>query len=204
MKKLWSGMRSIINVSSKSGYCISQLIQDGKEIDDPKTMANIFNKFFVNVSQKVTSGIPRTRKRPLDYLKQRNDKSSFLSNATPEEIEALINSLQEGKAVGPYSVPIKLLKMISRPISLPLCLIINESFTSGIFPDNLKLAKVITLYKKGSRDNPTNYRPISLLSIFSKIIEKLCMKGCIGFLRLAISCTLFSLAFVKNILLFMQ
>ena len=71
------------------------------------------------------------------------------------------------------SVPIKLLKMISRPISLPLCLIINESFTTGIFPDNLKLAKVITLYKKGSRDNPTNYRPISLLSIFSKIIEKI-------------------------------
>ena len=54
MKKLWSGIRSIINVSSKSGYCISQLIQDGKEIDDPKTMVNIFNKFFVNVSQKVT------------------------------------------------------------------------------------------------------------------------------------------------------
>ena len=159
MKKLWSGIRSIINVSSKSGYCISQLIQDGKEIDDPKTMANIFKKFFVNVSQKVTSGIPKTHKCPLDYLKQRNDKSLFLSNATPEEIEALINSLQEGKAVGPHSVPIKLLKMISRPISLPLCLIINESFTSGIFPDNLNLAKVITLYKKGSRDNPTNYRP---------------------------------------------
>ena len=183
MKKLWSGIRSIINVSSKSGYCISQLIQDGKETDDPKTMANIFNKFFVNVSQKVTSGIPRTRKCPLDYLKQRNDKSLFLSNATPEEIEALINSLQEGKAVGPYSVPIKLLKMISRPISLPLCLIINESFTSGIFPDNLKLAKVITLYKKGSRDNPTNYRPISLLSIFSKIIEKIMYERVYRFLE---------------------
>ena len=52
MKKLWSGIRSIINVSSKSRYCISQLIQDGKEIDDPKKMGNIFNKFFVNVSQK--------------------------------------------------------------------------------------------------------------------------------------------------------
>ena len=91
--------------------------------------------------------------------------------------------LQEGKAVGPYSVPIKLLKMISRPISLPLCLIINESFTSGIFPDNLKLAKVIILYKKGSRDNPTNYRPISLLSIFSKIIEKIMYERVYRFLE---------------------
>ena len=143
MKKLWSGIRSVINVSSKSGYCISQFIQDGKEIDDPKKMANIFNKFFVNVSQKVTSGIPRTRKCPFDYLKQRNDKSLFLSNAIPEEIEALINSLQEGKAVGPYSVPIKLLKMISRAISLPLCLIINEAFTSGIFLTTLSWQKLL-------------------------------------------------------------
>ena len=109
----------------------------------------------------------------MDYLKQRNDKSLFLSNATPEDIEALIKSQKEGKAVGSYSIPIKLLKITSRPISLPLCLIINESFTTGIFPDNLKLAKVITLYIKDSRDNPTNYRPISLLSIFSKIIEKI-------------------------------
>ena len=77
LRNIRSGIRSIINVSSKSGYCISQLIQDGKEINDPQKMANIFNKFFVNVSQKVTSGIARTRKCPLDYLKQRNDKSLF-------------------------------------------------------------------------------------------------------------------------------
>ena len=83
------------------------------------------------------------------------------------------NSLQEGKAVGLYSIAIKLLKMISRPISLLLCLIINESFTTGIFPDNLKLAKVIRLYKKGSRDSPTNCGPISLFSIFGKIIENI-------------------------------
>ena len=173
MKKLWSGIRSVVNVSSKSGSCMSWLIQDDKEIDDPKKMASIFNKFFVNVSQKVTSGIPRTRKCFLDYLRQRNGRSLFLSNVTPEEIKTLKNSLQEGKAVEPYNIPVRLLKMISLQISLPLCLIINKSFITGIFPDNLKLAKVITLYKKGSKDNPTNYRPISLLSIFSKITEKI-------------------------------
>ena len=113
MKKRWSGIGSIVNVRSKSGPCVSQLIQEGKEIDDLKKMANIFNKFFVNVSQKVTSRIPRTRKYPLDYLKQRNDRSLFSSNAIPEEIETPINSLQEGKAVAPHSISIKLLKMIS-------------------------------------------------------------------------------------------
>ena len=101
---------------------------------------------------------------------------------TPEEIEALTHFFQDGKAVGPYSIPIKLLKMISKQISVPLCIIVNDSFVSGIFPDKLKLAKVIILYKKDSKDNPTNYRPISLLSVFSKIIEKLLYKRLYNFL----------------------
>ena len=183
MKKLWAGIRSVVNVGeNKCGIQISHLTQDGKEINDPQQMANIFNNFFVNVSKKITNAIPRTRKSPLDYLKHFNEKSFLLSAATPNEIEDLINSFQEGKAVGPYSIPIKLLKMISYQISVPFCIIVNESFVSGVFPDRLKLAKVITIYKKDSKDNPTNYRPISLLSIFSKLIEKLMCKRLYSFL----------------------
>ena len=183
MKKLWSGIRSIVNISdNKTGVNISHLLQDGKAIDDPQKMANIFNKFFVNVSKKITSTIPRTRKSPLDYLKHSNDKSFFLSSVAPEEVECLINSLQDGKAAGPYSIPVKLLKIISHQISIPFCMIINDSFLSGIFPNKLKIAKVIALYKKDSRDNPTNYRPISLLSVFSKLIEKIMYKRLYSFL----------------------
>ena len=146
-------------------------------------MANIFNKFFVNVSKKITSAIPRTRKSPLDYLKHSNGKSFFLSSVAPEEVECLINSLQDGKAAGPYSIiPVKLLKIISHQISIPFCKIINDSFLSGIFPNELKMAKVIALYKKDYRDNPTNYRPISLLTVFSKLIEKIMYKRLYSFL----------------------
>ena len=53
---------------NKCGIQISHLTQDGKEINDPQQMANIFNNFFVNVSKKITNAIPRTRKSPLDYL----------------------------------------------------------------------------------------------------------------------------------------
>ena len=177
MKKLWSGIRSIVNISdNKTGVNISHLLQDGNAIDGPQKMANIFNKFFVNISKKITSAIPRTRKSPLDYLKQSNDKTFFLSSVAPEEVECLINSLQDGKAAGPCSVPVKLLKIISNQISVPFCMIINDSFLSGIFPNKLKIAKVIALYKKDSRDNPTNYRPISLLSVFRKLIEKIMYK----------------------------
>ena len=183
MKKLWSGIRSIVNISdNKTGISISHLLQDGKEIDDLQKMANIFNKFFVNVSKKITNVIPRTRKSHLDYLKHSNDKSFFLSSVAPEEVECLTNSLQYGKAAGLYSIPVKLLKIISHQISIPFCMIINDSFLSGIFPNKLKIAKVIALYKKESRDNPTNYRPIFLLSVFSQLIEKIIYKRLYSFL----------------------
>ena len=84
--------RFIVGISdNKTGVNISHLLQDDKEIDDPQKMANIFNKFFVSVSKKITSAIPRTRKSPFDYLKHSNDKS-FLSSVAPEEVECLINS----------------------------------------------------------------------------------------------------------------
>ena len=139
MKKLWSGIRSIVNISgNKTGVNISHLLQDGKEIDDPQKMANIFNKIFVNVSKKITSAMPRTRKSPLDYLKHSNDKSFFLCLVGPEEVECLINSLQDGKAVGPYSIPVKLLKIISHQISIPFCMIINDSVCLEFSPINSK------------------------------------------------------------------
>ena len=81
--------------------------------------------------------------------------------------------MTNGKAVGPYSIPIFLLKILSEHIAAPLCDIINDSLSNGIFPDMMKLAKVIPLYKNNSPEDPSNYRSISLLSVFSKITEKL-------------------------------
>ena len=136
-------------------------------------MANIFNNVFVTTANKINEKISRTRKSPLDFLTQRSSNSFFVSPVTPIEIQNVNNSFKSGKAVGPFSIPISLLKLLCEYIFIRLCEIINESFVSGIFPDPLKLANVIPLYKKQSPDDPSNYIPMSLLSIFSKIIEKL-------------------------------
>ena len=64
------------------------------------------------------------------------------------------------------------MKLVANIIVTPLCHLINISFTTGVFPNNWKVAKVVALHKGGPSDNVNNYRPISLLSIFDKIIEK--------------------------------
>ena len=84
--------------------------------------------------------------------------------------------------MGPNSIPLKLLKLIPDLIITPLCRLINESFTSGKFPDLFKIVKVIPIHKGGSTQDMNNYRPISLLSIFDKIIEKLMHKRLYKFL----------------------
>ena len=81
--------------------------------------------------------------------------------------------MKNGIAVGPYSIPIFLLKIVSEHTSIPFCDIINDSFSCGTFPNLMKLAKVIPLYEKNSPEFASNYGPISLLSVFSKITEKL-------------------------------
>ena len=93
----------------------------------------------------------------------------------------MINQL-ENKSTGPNSIPVDLLKMIPDLIIFPLCEIINLSFLTGEFPDALKIAKVIPIFKSGSVVDVNNYRPISLLSIFDKIIEKLMYKQLYDFL----------------------
>ena len=77
----------------------------------------------------------------------------------------------------------KLLKIVSPHISFPVSQIINESFQSGIFPEKMKQAKVIPLFKKGCPLTTLNYRPISLLSVFSKVIEKLMYRRLFNFLK---------------------
>ena len=62
-------------------------------------------------------------------------------------------------------------------------ILINESFSTSIFPDKLKIAKVIALHKKGATDDPAKYRPISLLPVFSKIFEKIMQKRLYNFLE---------------------
>ena len=112
----------------------------------------------------------------------RVQNSFFAAPSFPVEMSDIISLLKSGKSLGPNSIPTKILKLLSPLISSPLSQIINESLQSGVFPDKMKLAKVIPLFKKGCPLTASNYRPISLLSVFSKIIEKVMYERLYNFL----------------------
>ena len=185
MKLLWSGLKSIISNKNSKVNIISQLKDANENITtDPVVISNTFNNLFANIAEKVVKGIPRTRKSPIDYLGSRTEHSFFMTPVIPLEISDTISLLKTAKSIGPNSIPIKLLEILSPHISPLLSDIVNESFQSGIFPEKLRLAKVIPLFKKGCPLTASNYRPISLLSVFSKVIEKVMYKRLYDFLEL--------------------
>ena len=123
---LWSGIGSIVNVKTKSQLSqISHLLENGKQVDDPVKMANMFNSYFVNVGGNIDKSIPRAKKFPMDYLLNRIPNSIFLAPVTEGEIEIIIESLNQKKAIGPYSIPVFLLKILCRHIAVPLSKIVN-------------------------------------------------------------------------------
>ena len=183
MKKLWHGIKSIISNNSSLSSISKIKDKNGNLTSNPSEIPNVFNDFFVTVSNESTRSIPKANKSPIEYLRNRNPASILLSPVTAIEVNRTILNLDQTKSIGPYSIPIKALKILGPKISQPLTKIINLSFTEGIFPSKLKIAKVISIFKKGDPEVPSNYRPISLLPIFSKIFEKLMYERIYSFLK---------------------
>ena len=72
-------------------------------------------------------------------------------------------------------------KGVSKSVSKPLCILMNRSFSEGIFPDTWKLANVIPIFKKGDKSQTSNYRPVALLSCIGKLQERIVFKKLYNF-----------------------
>ena len=181
IKKTWQGIRSLVNVKNKLNLGLTQLNINGKIIEESKDVANHINDFFVNVGPDLDKSIPTVNHTSATkYLRNRIQTDFIIAHISNDEVLKLIQGLPN-KGTGPASIPLQMLKPVADLIVIPLCHIINISFQSGVFPDALKIAKVLPLHKGGSTLDPNNFRPISLLSIFDKIIEKLTHKQLYSF-----------------------
>ena len=174
IRNLWKGINQIVNSKTKTYDSPTSLIgQDNQLKTEPQDISNEFNNFFSNIAQDILD--KRTYEGDGNfeqYLHDQNANAFTFDPVDEEEITSIISKFGVNKASGPTSVPTDILKYLKHEIAKPLTLLINLSITQGIHPDMLKIAKVIPIYKKGSKLNACNFRPISLLSNINKIYEK--------------------------------
>ena len=141
-------------------------------IYDQKHIASEFNDFFTNIGPSLARKIPTVKKSFEDYLKQSEcyiDDSELLF----EEFEIAFKSLKRNKASGMDNISSGVIIDVYDEIKQPLFEIFKSSIKNGIFPDALKVAKVTPIFKSGDSSMLGNYRPIYVLPIFSKILEKI-------------------------------
>ena len=173
MKNIWRGIKQIISIKPRVGGGIpSQIIEEGSVLSDSTSIAQSFNNFFANVGNNLAVSVPYEGGSPISYMPPRQLNSIFLYAITSEEIEIEINKLNSSKATGPFSVPVNILKLIMGIICKPLDILFNSSLLTGCVLDCFKMARVIPI-QKSSTMHCNKYRPISLLSIFNKLLEKL-------------------------------
>ena len=106
-----------------------------------------------------------------DYMGQQCPNSMFINPVSEDEVVSIITSCKPKHSQDCDDINMYVLSKVTDDIVKPLVHIFNLSFSSGIFSSEMKTAKVIPLFKSGNRSHFSNYRPISLLSQFSKILE---------------------------------
>ena len=129
-------------------------------------ITNAFNKYFVQVGPRLAKNIMNTTD-PLTYVTP-SVNSIFIPYVSENEITEVILSLKNSSA-GHDSILASIAKPLIQYYIEPLTCLINSSFENGLFPDELKIAKVIPIFKTGDKKDTVNYRPISILTFFSKI-----------------------------------
>ena len=156
---------------------------NGQIINDCLEISHGFNNFFSQVGPKLASAIPPTDKIFKSYLPRENPINFEFSRISEIDILMICNQLKPKLSSGVDFISNKLLKQISPIIIVPLHYLINLSLESGYTPKEFKIAKVVPVFKDGDRHDYNNYRPISLLSSFSKLMEKIVSRQLVGFLN---------------------
>ena len=157
-------------------------LEENGLISDPFKVANKFNDFYLNVADKLCEKIPKSNNKYQDYLKNPNKNKFTVKETTPDEIWKIIHNLDGKKSGDIYGISPDIVKLSASPTSQALAIVFNLSVQEGCFPSFMKIAKILPQHKGDSVLSESNYRPISLLPIFSKIFERLIYDRLIQFI----------------------
>jgi hypothetical protein len=178
-KKSWDIIREVI--SKKKTHCKSaKLLVNSKITPDNGSIAEAFNEFFINIGPNLSKKIPETNVNPLSYIPVKNQHSIFLEPVIKEEVHKIVHNMKQCSP-GYDGVSPTVVKSSLPQFVIPLTHVINLSLAQGIFPSELKLAKVIPVFKSGDSMLVNNFRPISVLTCFSKVFERIMYDRLIAF-----------------------
>lgn len=168
-KQKWVIINEIMNRNTNNNN-INKLKVDNKIVENTEEICNIFNKYFIDVTEKLLENqIIRNELKINSVI----SKSVYMDSTNEEEVMSIVKNLSNKKSTSDDMLSNNLLKKIIQEIVVPITYIFNLSITQGIFPNCFKISKIIPIYKKGSKLEMSNYRPISLLSPLSKVLEKI-------------------------------
>ena len=174
IRRTWKTINEILTKNQTKNKFQTVVNDNGSMITDKVNIANKFNVFFTNIGEKIAKGINYDgNKNYGNYLNKDIHSSFTFMNIDEDVINKIIYNLPPKSSSGCDGISTKLLKVIAPVIIKPLTLLINQVLNTGTFPDKLKIAKVIPIFKKGDQSLFENYRPISLLPAISKVLEKI-------------------------------
>lgn len=183
-KVVWNTINSLIG-KTKQTIPVKQVItEDNINSIDPKEIADTFVKHYSNVGQNLADKISLNPQRTIKYrVKRCITDSFFLTPTCQNEIQKIIKDLPAKSSTGIDGINTKILKGIADIIANPLAALINKIIETGTCPHILKTSIITPIYKKGDKNQPVSYRPISVIPTLAKILEKVVNKRLTAFLE---------------------
>ena len=169
-KDTWNVLNTVLNKNMCQNELPMHFECNGEDISDTSIIANKFNTCFATIGPNLANALPAVEG---DYMGEHNINSMFLTPVVENEIINIVKLCKPKNSKDCDDISMYVISKVIVSIAKPLAHIFNSSFSCGIFPDHMKIAKIIPIFKNGQKTEFINYRPISILSQFSKILEKL-------------------------------
>ena len=189
--KEYIGKPKDLCLPNKSGrFIVSALTENEIVKHDTKSILKTFESFYSNLAGNLLEKLPKSPNRYTikfvsDYCKKLSLSENFRLDSTPEGyLFNILKNVEVTKAAGIDQISGKFLKDGARILAKPISELCNLSMTLRSYPDACKIDKVKPLFKKGSKTDPSNYRPISLLPLLSKVFERAALNQTEEFLSL--------------------
>ena len=185
IRQTWTLIRDVIGTRAKKRENMPAFFKENKDVlSNPLDIANGFNKFFARIGPQLAEKVQPSPRSFKSYLSE-HDSSFKFSQISQVALLDFIKRLQPKTSAGVDCVSNKLLKQIAPFLIGPLHYLVNLSLKTGFVPQQMKVSKVIPLYKidSGDKSDFSNYRPISILSSFAKLFERIVCSQLMNYLE---------------------